>query len=143
MNYLKLQKKILDNWLKYPNTCHSKETKDSYLITDNGYQVFIFPKDELYLDMKKLMKDKTEVKLDDMLKIDGECGYLTGEMKQIDKGTVVKIASENKYAWVDKKLLDRYELKNPHFTVQSERTPLLVHDYDVLVGLILPVRVSE
>lgn len=144
MNYIKLQKKILDNWLKNKINFNSQETNDSYIVTDNGHQVFIIPKDEFYLDMKKLMGDKTEVKFDKMMKIDGEDGHLTGEMKMIGKDTIVKVASENNHAWIDKALLDRYEIKwDLHFTVSGQKNPLLVWEADELRGVILPVHVKD
>lgn len=143
MNYVKLQKKILDNWLKNSREFRSKETDDSYIITDNGYQLFIIPKDSFYLDMKKLMNDKPEINLDQMLKIDGEEGHLTNEMKVIGKGIVVKIESENNHLWLDKKLLDRYEIKHGlHFTI-PKKGPSLVWEDDRLCGVILPVNVKE
>ena len=146
MEYIKLQKEILTNALKDKVKFNVQTTDESVYLTDNGYQIFIFPQNEFYLDLKKLMQGKVEMKIKDMLKIDGEDGHLTNEMKVLpSKTTVVKIASENNHSWVNKKLLDRYKIKQGlHFTVpKSNKIPLLVWEDEMLCGMILPVNVKE
>lgn len=144
---LKLQKKILDNWSKDKINFNAQETEDSIFVTDNCLQVFVFPKDKFYLDLHKLMDGKTSIKMDQMIKsVEGENGYLTSEMKNTGKSTLVKIASENNHSWVDKKLLDRFEVKHGlHFTIpkHGEKCPSLVYEDEQLLGLILPVYVKE
>lgn len=145
MEYIKLQTTILKNALKNKKQFNTQTTDDFVYVTDNGYQIFAFPSNEFYLDLSKLMQGKSEINFKDMLKIEGENGYLTGEMKAIYKGTVVKIASENNHSWVDKKLLDRFGIKKGlHFTVPPKvNAALLVWEDNVLCGVILPVRVKD
>lgn len=146
MEYIKLQKKILDNFIKNNHEFNSQVVDDSIYVMDNRFQVFVFPKDEFYLDLSKLMDGKTPMDLKRIVKgVEGESGYLTNEMKVIDKLTVVKIASENNHSWVDKKLLDRFGIKyGLHFTIPSKPThPLSVWEDEELCGLILPVKVKE
>lgn len=101
----------------------------------------------MWLDIKKVMEGRTEVpSLESYMKLEGENGVLTGDIKETpDKKTIIKVASENNSSWIDKKLLDRFEIKKGlHFTITDKKTnPLLVWENDVLCGMILPVRVKE
>lgn len=145
MNYIKIQKKILDNFLKGLAQFPCLTLDDYYLISDNTFQIFRIPKSEMWLDVKKMMKGRQEMtSLEKIMQIEGEDGVLTGDAKQAPNGIVVKVASTNNIAWVDKKLLERFEIKNGlHFTVSDAKKPLLVWEGEQLCGLICPVNVKE
>ena len=147
MNYLKIQKRILDSFLKGCPRLPCLTLDDCYLISDNGYQLFRIPKSEMWIDVKKMMEGREEVtSLERFFEIEGEDGVLTGDMKELpkSKSTAIKVASQNSFTWVDKKLLDRYEVKNRlHFTISDEKNkPVLVWEDEVLCGLICPVKVE-
>lgn len=146
MEYIKLQKKILDNFIKNNHEFNSQVVDDLVYVMDNRHQIFVFPKDEFYLDLTKLMDGKDSINFKKFFDIEGEDGVLTGEMKIVGKNiTVVKIKSEKNHSWVDKKLLDRWGIKHElHFTVPpSTKHPLLVWEDEMLCGVILPVYVKE
>lgn len=135
MNYLKIQKKILDNFLKGIPRFPCLILDGYYLISDNGFQLFQIPESEMWLDVKKMLEGRSEApSLEKIMEIKGEDGVLTGDMKEVPKGTVVKVASRNNHAWIDKKLLDRYEIKNGlHFTISESRlAPVLVWETDIV-----------
>ena len=145
MNYLKIQKKILDNFLKDSRKLPCLTLDDCYLISDSDYQLFRIPKSEMWIDVKKMMEGRTEMtSLEKIMEIKGEDGVLTGDMKELSSGTAIKVASQNNFTWINKKLLDRYEIKNGlHFTISDKKfAPLLVWEDEVLCGLICPVRVE-
>ena len=147
MNYIKIQKKILDNFLKDGLRLPCQTLDDCYLIGDNMFQLFRIPKSEMWLDVKKMMEGRTESpSLIKLMEIEGEDGVLTGDMKVLpDKKTVIKVASQNNHSWVDKKLIDRYEIKTGlHFTISDNKfKPLLVWEDETLCGLVCSVNTKE
>ena len=145
MNYLKIQKRILDNFLKEGTRFGSLMLDEHYLIFDNIFQLFRIPESEMWLNVEKMMEGREEeTSLKKIIEVQGEDGVLTGDMKCIEKKTAVKVASENNSTWIDRKLLDRYEIKSGlHFTISDKKTnPVLVWENEVLCGLICPVRVE-
>lgn len=145
MNYIKIQKKILDEFLK--NQRLVLQTLDEhYLITAYGTHLFRIPKTEMWLDIKKMMEGRTEFNsLHGIMMIEGEDGVLTGEMKQLPDRTTIKVKSENNYTWIDKKIIEKFEIKKGlHFTISDDkRKPVLVWENNELCGLICPIRVKE
>lgn len=114
MNYIKIQKKILDNFLKKDSALLCTILDDCYLISDNHYQLFRIPISEMWLDVGKMMEGRNEcTSLKTFIKIDGEDGVLTYDIKELhdEKITAIKVTSENHCAWLNKKLLDRFEIK--------------------------------
>ena len=144
MNCVKIQKQLLDNFLKGCPQFPCLTLDDCYLISDNNYQLFRIPKSEMWLDVKKMMKGRTELpSLENFIDIKGEDGRLTGDIKQLKKGFAVKVSSGDISAWIDKKMIERFEIKKGlHFTIVDKYKPLLVWEEDELCGLICPVRVE-
>ena len=144
MNYVKIQNKILDNFLKGCPQLSCQTLDDCYLISDNQFQIFRIPKSEMWLDVKKMMKGRTELtSLKKIMEIEGEDARLTGDIKELKKGFAVKVSSGDISTWIDKKFLDRYEIKKGlHFTIVDKYKPLLVWEEDELCGVICPVRVE-
>ena len=144
MNHVKIQKKILDNFLKTNSELFCLTFDDCYWISDNRFQLFRIEKSEMWLNVEKMMQGRQyATSLAKIINVEGEDAHLTNEMKQLPSKTVVKIASTNNQSWVDKKLLDRFEIKTGlHFTLSNKKNGMiLVWEDETLCGLICPVMV--
>lgn len=156
MNHFKLQQEIM----KY---AHKRDTTHKYtanwlwsrikmgvsdfvmVVTDvRGYFV---PAEQWYLDCERVFEHG-----ENNLKAiaDGANNYTvplkdSGLRRKLQKITVAVLEGidTDMEVWVDVKNLDLFDLSVATFKGTNEKSPVFVYEYDMLVGLVLPVKQTK
>ena len=112
----------------------------------DGHRIFKSPENVFLIDLKKALPAKVPINNPNkFFNIDNsELAFKTTEIKVIENGKiqVIKIANDKSYAWVNVKYLEYFE-GDISFKISNSKTPVLVYEYDELVGLVLPVFIPE
>lgn len=124
--------------------CNYSIDDDYVYYTPDGYRMYRIPKNLWLIDMSKALPNKTPlIKPGKFFEIgDAEDAKKTGELKAIEKGTVVKLEGERSHVWINEAYLKEFD-NGCTFKINEPKYPALVYESGELVGVILPVRVKE
>ena len=64
---------------------------------------------------------------------------LTNDIKVHDKTTLRVFSKEDEKIYVDDGLLKYFDLKNSTFKGRNSKSPIYIYEYEVMVGVVLPV----
>lgn len=142
MDYLKIQKKILEKIHKNPYcNIYVQEQGDNICIVADLSIVYIIPKKVFYIDLKHCIKKKEIEKilcLEEQTKEAERTNYL----RETDTCLLVKIANETTEVWVNREFLKDFG-KNVEFKIIDNKNPVFVYVDKKLAGCVLPVKLSE
>lgn len=118
-------------------------------VVHNGHRVFLIDARLFPFDMEKLLGGRTALNIKKLIPDENnyETATLTNELKKLEaqKKTIVKIENANGSAWVDEDYLKEYG-KGVQFKIckkNPRKTPVIIYELDEIVGIVLPVNVSE
>ena len=125
------------------------QIKESEVYIMTRYQVFILSPKEFVLDIDKLGLSNTNI-ADSLLKYaeDAKPAIKTGIIKSdISQGKDVnclelKREDNGELVYVDHTLLKLYD-KSCEFAVINSKSPVFIYEFDILVGVVLPIKVCE
>lgn len=140
MNIVKIMTQLLklNEKEKSENIIYQEINENVYLAL-NSYNIFIIPSENFFIDMNKIKHRKHNLK--ELIGEDkGQFAVKTNEQRIINKTTAIKIASDDKYAWVDTKLLTEYS-NNCTYTITDDKSPVYIYKDDVLEGVVLPIEI--
>ena len=153
MNYIKIQKKILND--AYARDTKLKkfsyrygETDEIIGITPDGHIMYFIPKEMLYINIEMIFKEIAPVKLNCFIdsQKDQKDVIMTNQIEIIDNKVQVRLfktAEDSKDIRIDEKLLKEFDIKNSTFKGINGKSPLFIYENDYegehLVGVILPV----
>ena len=138
MKVTKLNKELLNIYYRKDSKLYAQLVHDYVYVTDS-YRVWKLKYDDFMLDMNKL-------KTTDLAHFFNEDGYVPGyktnQLVETNDGIIgVYIKSEESdfEVLINKTYLNKFN-DNCTFKVKGEHEPVLVYEYDELVGLVLPMR---
>lgn len=114
---------------------------DTIGITTNGFIMYFIPKNEFLLDTDVLIKNRVNNVSLDLFKEPKDLKEVvkTNVYCKQGKNTLVKIGDK----YFNEKYLKNFEEYASFKTTDKLNTPLYVYEDDVLVGLVLPVKLSD
>lgn len=117
--------------------------KEALVVTGNGYNGYVFPKDEIVFDAEK-------VKLCNDFLGDWEsiiCPEnkltVTDYFRKIDRRMARVFEGKNGKIYINSVLLSCFDVANASFYQEKANRSVLVVEYEKLVGLVLPIRVTD
>jgi len=157
MKYTKILNDIIKDFLgiklKGKKSTYSYGSyKNKVVIMPDASRLILVAPELFPFDLGKLNHGLTETMLKDLLGDLSKFDYakLTGDKKDFDRGTAVKIANDKAHAWVNENFLKIYD-EDAIFKISTQDKPyfkpvLVLDGSDVeteLIGFILPVRMKE
>lgn len=145
MKLAKIFKELISSWdKKSPTLMYGIEDGYVYLMPDTA-RMFRIPEKDFIIDMGKAFPHK--VPFENVKKFFDDKGTEGANRTSIlrstdDKRTLVKIVGEKSHAWVNVKFLDYFE-GNVTYRISSPKAPVLVCEYEEIVGIVLPVNYKE
>ena len=147
MNIVKLQQEIIKDYLNDKRGKWYIQIKESEVYIMTRTQVFILSPKEFVLDIDKLGLSNTNI-ADSLIKSVNEAktAIKTGIIKSvICQGKDVnclelKREDNGEIVYVDLTLLKLFD-KICDFAVINGKSPVFIYEYDILVGMVLPIKV--
>lgn len=136
--YNEVVKEVLKNNHRVIMDCSDNDTIG---ITTNGFMMYFIPKNEFLLDTDVLIKNRVNNVTLDLFKEPEDLKEVvkTNVYCKQGKNTLVKIGDK----YFNEKYLKNFEKYASFKTTDKFNTPLYVYEVDVLVGLVLPVKLSD
>lgn len=108
-------------------------------VSHDGFHAYFIPKTDFPFDQTKL-----GLPVDWKALLPKYCtgATLTNELMSKDKVTLQKVTDGKIEVWINTAFLKNFD-KSATFKITGEKSPILVFEDDTLVGLILPVRVTN
>ena len=146
MNIINAQVEVLKEALKKKNTIIYGVLLDNVVI-GNGNRLYIIPKKECGVDLTNIDSNNVKIMQESSLKNfmnDDLCENvtLTNDIKVADKKTLRVFSNGNENIYVDESLIKYFELKNSTFKGHNSKSPIYIYEYEVLVGLVMPVYIK-
>ena len=157
MNYKKIlndiTKDFLNQKLKGENSIYCYGLyKEKVAFMPDPFRIIFIDSEVFPFDFKKLNHGLSKSMLEGIVTKLDKYDYAepTGDKRDFDNGTAVKIANDKAHAWLNEKFLKIYD-KDVIFKVSTQDKPyfkpvLVLSGSDVekdLIGYILPVRMKE
>lgn len=153
MNYIKLQTDILK--AKEAEDLRGKPSPFKYGLIDNyvgiivnGSYLVLVPKCAFYLDFEKTFPKQVPIKIEQILKFrDAEDALpatdtgITRRIETVNK-TIKVFTTEKADIWVDKDHFKYFGKDVTEYRGTEKNKPLYLFEYEVLVGMVLPVNHS-
>lgn len=149
MDYMKIQLDCLKAVYNYKYN-FSRDTrwlcgayKDDYIFISDGHVGYFIPRSNVFLNLENMFGDpKSWFHTEHLVDFGaGEVSFTDGLiMHDKDRLCIFKKGDENIY--VNEKLLKRFNIKNSIFKGKGGVSPILVFEFDTLVGIVLPTRVN-
>ena len=147
MNIVKLQQEIIKDYLNDKRGKWYIQIKESEVYIMSRTQVFILSPKEFVLDIDKLGLSNTNI-ADSLIKSakEAKTAIKTGIIKSvICQGKDVsclelKREDNGEIAYIDLTLLKLFD-KNCDFAFINGKSPVFIYEYDILVGVVLPLKV--
>lgn len=148
MNYIKLQQDILK--AKFIEDTRGRRSPFAYgfyeesvaIVIDSQYIVFV-PKCAFYLDLEKTFPKNVPLTVGKMIKpYDTEPITDTGMIRTIEDGRKIRVFSGAKdEIWIDDRKFKYFGKDDvTEYRGTDKKSPIYLYEYEVLVGMILPVN---
>ena len=143
MNIINAQVEGLKEALKNKNTVIYVVLLDNVII-GNGNRLYIIPKKECGVDLTNIDSNNVKIMQESTLKNfmnDNlyENVTLTDDKKVVDKKTLRVFSKGDENIYVDDALLKYFDLKKSTFKGRNSKSPIYIYEYEVMVGVVLPV----
>ena len=147
MNIINAQVEVLKEALKNKNTVIYGELLDNVII-GNGNRLYIIPKKECGVDLTSIDSNNVKIMQESGLKgFINDDKYtsviLTNDIKVHDKTTLRVFSKDDENIYVDESLIKYFDLKKSTFKGRNSKSPIYIYEYEVMVGLVLPVFVKN
>lgn len=146
MNYLGVQNMILkakeDERKKGKPFDFRYETIDDKIMITDRRTMWVIPLEAFYLDIEKVF-DKEPLKIFKKMLgglIDAQVVNETGEYKKYEGMMTTRLAGDGFDVWIDEKKLKYFDKNGLAFMAAAENSVVYVHEDEVLVGLVMPVK---
>ena len=147
MNIINAQVEVLKEALKGKrkhNVIYG--TLDDKVIIGNETRLYVIPKKECAIDLTNvacvqiLQESTLKNFMNDNLY---ENVTLTDDKKVVDKKTLRVFSKGDENIYVDESLIKYFDLKKSTFKGRNSKSPIYIYEYEVMVGLVLPVCVKN
>ena len=138
MNIPSITAAVLKTWHKQQTICVGTYNENFIAVMENLACMYFIPKKVFPFSIEQLLRGAEEMQVERYIPKNGEDAHLTDEMWVSEKGTAQKVQSEHYTAWVNVKFLKPFA-KDAEFRIASEKSPVLVYENDILVGLVCPI----
>lgn len=108
-------------------------------VSYDGFHAYFIPKTDFPFDQTKL---GLPVDWKALLPKNSTDATLTNELMSKDKVTLQKVTDGKTEVWINTAFLKNFD-KSATFKMTGVKSPILVFEDDTMVGLILPVRVTN
>ena len=146
MNIINAQLEVLKEALKNKNTVIYGVLLDNVII-GNANRLYIIPKKECGVDLTNVDSNNVRIMQESTLKNfmnDNlyENVTLTDDKKVVDKKTLRVFSNGDENIYVDESLIKYFDLENSTFKGRNSKSPIYIYEYEVIVGVVLPVVVN-
>ena len=108
-------------------------------VTYDGYHAYFLPKTSFPFDRTII---GSEFNWKAAIPKNHTDATLTNELMSKDKATLQKVTDGNIEVWINTAFLKNFD-KSATFKMTGAKSPVLVFEDDIMVGLILPVKVTR
>ena len=148
MNIINAQVEVLKEALKGKrkhNVIYG--TLEDKVIIGNNTILYVIPKEECGIDLTNVDCNNVNIIQESVLKgfiNDDLCENitLTDDKKVVDKKTLRVFSNGDENIYVDDALLKYFDLKKSTFKGRNSKSPIYIYEYEVMVGVVLPVVVN-
>ena len=149
MNIINAQVEVLKEALKGKrkhNVIYG--TLDDKVIIGNETRLYVIPKKECAIDLTNIDSNNVKIMQESGLKgFINDDKYtsviLTNDIKVHDKTTLRVFSKDDENIYVDESLIKYFDLKKSTFKGRNSKSPIYIYEYEVMVGLVLPVFVKN
>ena len=122
-------------------------TLDDKVIIGNNTILYVIPKEECGIDLTNVDCNNVNIIQESVLKgFINDDKYtsviLTNDIKVYDKTTLRVFSKDDEKIYVDDALLKYFDLKKSTFKGRNSKSPIYIYEYEVLVGLVMPVYIK-
>ena len=122
-------------------------TLDDKVIIGNNTILYVIPKEECGIDLTNVDCNNVNIIQESVLKgfiNDDLCENitLTDDKKVVDKKKLRVFSKGDENIYVGGALLKYFDLKKSTFKGRNSKSPIYIYEYEVLVGLVMPVNVK-
>ena len=119
-------------------------TLDDKVIIGNSTRLYVIPKKECAIDLTNI--DSNNVKIIQELGLKGFINddkytsvILTNDINVYNKTTLRVFNKDDEKIYIDDALLKYFDLKKSTFKGRNSKSPIYIYEYEVMVGVVLPV----
>ena len=146
MNIINAQVEILKEALKNKTVIYG--VLGDKVFIGNPKMLYIIPKKKCGIDLTNIDCNNITIIQDETIKrLTDDFGYenvtLTNDIKLCDNKKLRVFLKDNETICVDEHLLKNFDLKESTFKGRNSKRPILIYEYEVMVGLVLPVCVKN
>ena len=147
MNIINAQVEVLKEALKKKNTVLYGVLLDNVII-GNVNRLYIIPKKKCGVDLTNIDSNNVKILQESTLKnIINDNLYenvtLTDDKKVAGKKTLRVFNKGDENIYIDETLIKYFDLENSSFKGHNSKSPVYIYEYEVMVGLVLPVNVKN
>ena len=122
-------------------------TLEDKVIIGNNAILYVIPKEECGIDLTNVDCNNVNIIQESVLKgFINDDKYtsviLANDIKVYDKTTLRVFSKDDEKIYVDDALLKYFDLKKSTFKGRNSKSPIYIYEYEVLVGLVMPVNVK-
>ena len=122
-------------------------TLDDKVIIGNNTRLYVIPKKECAIDLTNIDSNNVKIMQESSLKnfINDnlyESVTLTDDKKVVDKKILRVFSNCNENIYVDESLIKYFDLEKSTFKGRNKKSPIYIYEYEVMVGVVLPVVVN-
>ena len=122
-------------------------TLEDKVIIGNNTILYVIPKEECGIDLTNVDCNNVNIIQESVLKgFINDDKYtsviLTNDIKVYDKTTLRVFSKDDEKIYVDDALLKYFDLKKSTFKGRNSKSPIYIYEYEVLVGLVMPVYIK-
>ena len=119
-------------------------TLDDKVIIGNDKRLYVIPKKECAIDFTSVDCNNVNIIQESGLKgFINDDKYtsviLTNDIKVYDKTTLRVFSKCDENIYVDESLIKYFDLKKSTFKGRNSKSPIYIYEYEVMVGVVLPV----
>ena len=119
-------------------------TLEDKVIIGNNTRLYVIPKKECAIDLTNIDSNNVKIIQESVLKgFINDDKYksviLTNDMEVYDKRTLRVFSKDDEKIYVDDALLKYFDLKKSTFKGHNSKSPIYIYEYEVMVGVVLPV----
>ena len=123
-------------------------TLEDKVVIGNNTILYVIPKEECGIDLTNVDCNNVNIIQESVLKgFINDDKYtsviLTNDIKVYDKTTLRVFSKDDEKIYVDDALLQYFDLKKSTFKGRNSKSPIYIYEYEVMVGLVLPVLVKN
>lgn len=121
-------------------------TLEDKVIIGNNTRLYVIPKKECAIDLTNIDSNNVNIINESGLKgFINDDKYtsviLTNDIKVYDKTTLRVFSNDDEKIYVNDGLLKYFDLKKSTFKGCNSKSPIYIYEYEVMVGVVLPVVV--